>query len=62
MKFSQVEFCAVLVGMLGKSKIGLVGGDEGRTRLESALGASVAEPLLLRVGDPRAVWVSVTAQ
>jgi hypothetical protein len=44
MKFSQVEFCVVVVGMLSKAR--LVGERESVMRV---LGGSVSEPLLLHV-------------
>lgn len=44
MKFSQVEFCAVLVGISGRVKI--VGQREG---IMGVLGRSVSEPLLLHI-------------
>jgi cytochrome P450 len=53
MKFSQVEFCAVLVGILGRVR--LVGDKEG---VMEVLGGSVSEPLLLHLsGEVRVgVW------
>lgn len=44
MKFSQVEFCGVLVGVLRRVRI-----RAGREQVERVLGGSVADPLLLHV-------------
>ena len=44
MKFSQVEFCGVLVGVLGRVRL-----RAGRGEVERVLAGSVANPLLLHV-------------
>ena len=58
--FSQVEFCAVLVGVVGRVEVSVLGAPGGRQRMEAALRASVADPLLLRVEKPEEVWVRVS--
>jgi hypothetical protein len=44
MKFSQVEFCAVLVDILGRVRI-----NAGKEEVQKVLAGSVADPLLLHV-------------
>ncbi|KAH3956464.1 hypothetical protein HBI24_161690 [Parastagonospora nodorum] len=46
MKFSQVEFCAVLVGVFGRVRI-----KAGREEVQRVLAGSVADPLLLHVRE-----------
>jgi cytochrome P450 len=67
MKFSQVEFCAVLANVLGKVEVGLdVQGKEGevewdveKERIKSVLRDSVADPLLLHVNQPEELRLKI---
>ena len=64
MKFSQVEFCAVLASVLNKVRVGLrVEADEKheaeKARLLSVLNDTIAEPLLLHVRRPEELWLQI---
>lgn len=64
MKFSQVEFVGVLVGILGRVRVGLVDNGKGesegeRKRLLGVLGDSCADPLLLHIRKPEEVRIRV---
>lgn len=51
MKFSQVEFCAVLSSVLRRVRVDVVS-DEARLKVFSVLKDSCADPLLLHVRRP----------
>jgi hypothetical protein len=67
MKFSQVEFSAVLASVLRRVRVGLVEDGRGevekekeRERVMRVLRDSVAEPLLLHVREPEKLCIRVT--
>lgn len=61
MKFSQVEYTAVLASVLKRVRVGLAGEgadeQEAREKVLSVLKDSCAEPLLLHVRKPEELWV-----
>ncbi|KAF2831742.1 cytochrome P450 [Ophiobolus disseminans] len=57
MKFSQVQFCAVLAGVL--ARVQLVVGPQEKEGILGVLMDSGAEPLVLKVRRPGELWVGV---